>query len=165
MPSRLCTPTLPLPLNDLPLRLEDRLQADTLAAMQELMLTIYQAQDLLATLPDLPSPDLGTRPQQAATKAAPHPRDNPRLPRVRRGLPYSKQPTAISRLWAQPARLVLPLQGCRITGVSNPSTLGRSTRGHPADVHLDDRLRLRDVDDLGQPRQRQVSVAELMVAE
>jgi hypothetical protein len=106
MPSRLCTPTLPLPLNDLPLRLEDRLQADTLAATQELMLTLYRAQDLLATLPDLPSPDLGTRPQQAATKTAPAPRGKgisrvrPRKRNSPRGIPAgaSKRCTPIKPL-------------------------------------------------------------------
>jgi hypothetical protein len=52
-----------------PLRLEDRLQADALDTLKELLLTFYQAQALLAAQP----PPIRDCPQQAAIEAAPAP--------------------------------------------------------------------------------------------
>jgi hypothetical protein len=74
------TPILPLPLNDLPLRLEDRLHADALDTLKELLLTFYQAQAFLAALP----PPIRDRPQQAAIEAAPAPPQYRALSRGRR---------------------------------------------------------------------------------
>jgi hypothetical protein len=69
MPIPTRTRILPLPLNDLPLRLEDRLQADALDTLKELLLAFYQVQAFLAALP----PPIRDRPQQAASEAAPAP--------------------------------------------------------------------------------------------